>query len=244
MFSKDAERMLAAFRTFPTPLGFSRNILLVETGTKRVLIDTGNGHLDPADPGYLFDSLRTANITPESIDTVVISHYHGDHISALLDSAGDPTFVNARLVVPKLEHDHWMREDVLAEMDEETATGLRQTFAAYASRLTLLDDTSDIEPGIRYVPAVGHSPGHQAVSIESQGARLLHLVDAIHMPIQLNALDVSAFDFQSDIAIDTRRAILAQTDEDLLVMAYHFPFPGLGHVKRKGDLLAWEPYLI
>ena len=244
MFTKDAERMLAAFRTFPTPLGFSRNILLVETGTKRVLIDTGNGQVDPADPGQFLDHLRTANITPESIDTVVISHYHGDHIGALLDSAGHPTFVNARLVVPRLEHDYWMREDVLAEMDEETATGLRQTFAAYASRLTLLDGTTDIEPGIRYVPAVGHSPGHQAVSIESQGERLLHLVDTFHMPIQLNAADVSAFDFQPDIAADTRRAMLAQTDENLLVLGYHFPFPGLGHVKRTGDLLAWEPYHI
>ena len=244
MFAKDAERMLAAFRAFHSPLGFSRNILLVETAAKRVLIDTGNG-LDPADPGHLLDHLRTADITPGSIDTVVITHYHGDHIGGLLDSAGHPTFVNARLVVPKLEHDFWMREDVLAEMDEETASGLRQTFAAYTSRLTLLDSTADIEPGIRYVPALGHSPGHQAVSIESQGARLLHLVDTLHMPIQLNAVDVSAFDFQPDIANDTRRAMLARTEfENLLVLAYHFPFPGLGHFKRTGDLLAWEPYLI
>ena len=245
MFTKDAERMLAALRALHTPLGFSRNILLVETAAKRVLFDTGNGQVDPADPGHLLDNLRTANITPESIDTVVISHYHGDHIGGLLDSAGYPTFVNARLVVPKLEHDYWMREDVLAGMDQETATQLRQTFAAYAKGLTLLDSTADIEPGIRYVPALGHSPGHQAVSIESQGARLLHLVDAIHMPIQLNAVDVSAFDFQPDIAIATRRAMLARTEsENLLVLAYHFPFPGLGHVKRTGDLIAWEPYLI
>lgn len=242
MFANDAERMLAAFRALHTPLGFSRNILLVEAADKRVLIDTGNGQGDPADPGHFLDHLRAANITPESIDTVVISHYHGDHIGGLLDSAGHPTFVNARLVVPKQEHDFWMREEVLAEMDEETSSGLRQTFAAYAPRLTLLDDTADIEPGIRYVPAPGHSPGHQAIRIESQGARLLHLVDTIHMPIQINALDVSAFDFQPDMANDTRRAMLAQTDENLLVLAYHFPFPGLGYFKPTGDILAWEPY--
>lgn len=243
MFTKDAEQMLAAFRALPTPLGFSRNILLVETGTKRVLIDTGNGQVDPADPGQFLDHLRTANITPESVDTVVLTHLDGDHIGGLLDRAGHPTFVHARLVAPRLAHDYWLREDVLAEMDEETATGLRQTFAAYESRLTLLDDTADIEPGIRYVAALGHSPGHQAVSIESQGARLLHLADAIHMPIQLNALDISAFDFQSDEAIATRQELLARTElENPLVMAYHFPYPGLGRIKRTGDQLAWEPY--
>jgi glyoxylase-like metal-dependent hydrolase (beta-lactamase superfamily II) len=242
MFTKDAERMLAEFRALQTPLDFSRNILLVDTPAKRVLIDTGNGQVDPADPGHFLDNLRTANITPESIDTVVITHYHGDHISGLLDRAGHPTFVNARLVVPRLEHDHWMRADVLAEMDLETATQLRQTFAAYASGLTLLDSTAEIEPGICYVPALGHSPGHQAVSLESRGARLLHLVDTLHMPIQLNALDVSAFDFQPDMAIDTRQTMLARPEfEHLLVLAYHFPFPGLGHVKRTGTRLAWEP---
>lgn len=243
MFGKDAGRMLAAFRALPAPLGFSRNILLVETGAKRVLIDTGNGP-DPADPGHLLDHLRAADIPPGSIDTVVITHYHGDHIGGLLDRAGRPAFANARLVVPRQEHDHWMREDVLAGMDPETAGGLRQTFAAYAARLALLDGAAEIEPGIRYVPAPGHSPGHQAVSIESQGARLLHLVDTIHMPIQLSALDVSAFDLQPDMAIDTRRALLARTEsENPLVLAFHFPFPGLGHVRRTGGLLAWEPHL-
>lgn len=242
MLGENAERMLAAFRAFPTPLGFSRNVLLIETGTKRVLIDTGNG-LDPADPGQLLDSLRAANITPESIDTVAISHYHGDHIGGLLGDAGNPIFVNARLVAPKMEHDFWMREEALAKLDEETANGLRRTFAAYASRLTLLDDTEDIEPGIRYVSALGHSPGHQAVSVESRGERLLHLVDAIHMPIQVSALDVSAFDFQPDIANDTRRMILAHAEsENPLTLAYHFPFPGLGHFKRTDDILTWEPY--
>src|SRR5919197_4837946 len=83
MFTKDAERMLAAFRTLHTPLGFSRNILLVETAAKQVLIDTGNGQVDPADPGHLLNTLRTANITPGSIDTVVITHFHGKHIGRL-----------------------------------------------------------------------------------------------------------------------------------------------------------------
>jgi glyoxylase-like metal-dependent hydrolase (beta-lactamase superfamily II) len=112
--------------------------------------------------------------------------------------------------------------------------------------LTLMDYTADIEPGIHYVPALGHSPGHSAVHIESKDSRLLHIVDAIHMPIQLNALDAAPFDWQQlDIAIATRRALLARAEsENLFLMAYHFPFPGLGCVQRRGGLLAWEPYAI
>jgi glyoxylase-like metal-dependent hydrolase (beta-lactamase superfamily II) len=222
-----------------------QNILLVETGDKRVLIDSGEGQADPDDPGQLLDRLRAENITPESIDTVVISHYHQDHIGGLLDNAGNPTFPKARLVVPSQEHAHWMREDILARIDPSRVARLRQTLAVYAERLTLMDDTADIEPGIHYVPALGHSPGHRAVHIESGDARMLHIVDTIHMPIQLNALDAAPFDAQPDIAIATRRAVLARAEsENLLLMTYHFPFPGLGYVRRWGDLLAWEPYAV
>jgi len=246
MFNTDAERMLAAFRALPAPLTFCRNILLVDTGKKRVLIDSGTGQSDPADPGHLLDRLREENITLESIDIVIITHYHQDHIGGLLDQAGNPTFPNARLVMPSQEHDYWMREDILAGVDPSDADRLRQTFAAYAERLTRMDDTADIEPGIRYVPALGHSPGHRAVHIESGDARLLNIVDTIHMPIQLNALDAAPFDWQQpDIAIATRRALLARAEsENLLLMAYHFPFPGLGCVRRRGDLLDWEPYAV
>jgi glyoxylase-like metal-dependent hydrolase (beta-lactamase superfamily II) len=246
MFTTDTERMLAAFRALTVPLTFCRNILLVETGDKRVLIDSGMGQSDPDDPGHMLDRLRAENITPESIDTVVITHYHQDHIGGLVDHAGNPTFPKARLVVPGQEHDYWMREDILAGVDPSDAARLRQTFAAYAERLTLMNDTADIEPGIHYVPALGHSPGHHAVHIESGDAWLLHIVDTIHMPIQLNALDAAPFDRQQpDIAITTRRVLLARAEsENLLLMAYHFPFPGLGYVRRRGDLLAWEPYAV
>src|SRR6266540_7093664 len=152
MFTTDTERILAAFHALPMPLTFCRNILLVETGDKRVLIDSGMGQSDPADPGHLLDRLREENITIESIDTVMITHYHQDHIGGLLDQAGNPTFPNARLVVPAQEHAYWMREDILAGLDAPDADRLRQTFVAYAERLTLMDDTADIEPGIHYVP--------------------------------------------------------------------------------------------
>ncbi len=249
IFAQDSERMLAAFRALTEPLAFGINILLVETPGKRILIDSGNGQDNPADPGHLLDNLRSENIAPESIDTVIITHYHLDHINGLLDSEGHPTFAQARLVVPKLEHDYWMNETFLAAMDQKRAQQLRKIFTAYASRLTLADSGADIEPGIRYLPALGHTPGHSAVSINSGGARLLHIADTIHMPFQLNAMDAPPkFDVQPDIAITTRRALIKRAEaENLLTLVYHFPFPGLGHIQRMGDTgdtLAWMPMVL
>src|SRR5574338_498639 len=78
MFPADTDRWLAAFHAQPGPLTFCRNILLVETGSQRVLIDTGMGPAAPNDPGHLLERLRAENLPPESIDTVVITHYHPD----------------------------------------------------------------------------------------------------------------------------------------------------------------------
>lgn len=246
MFTDNTDRMLAAFRAMSIPyITFCQNILLVQTGDKRILIDSGIGQVNPEAPGQLPDRLRAEGVTPESIDTVVISHYHPDHIGGLLDAAGNPTFPTARLVVPSREHDYWMSEDVLASLEPDNAAWFGQIFAAYAGRLVLMDETAEIEPGIRYVPALGHTPGHQAVQIESEGARLLHIVDTIHLPFQFSTLDLdSPFDSQPEIAAVTRRALLAQAASDnLLLMAYHFPFPGLGYVRQRGDQLTWEPYV-
>ncbi|MCC7359200.1 MAG: MBL fold metallo-hydrolase [Anaerolineales bacterium] len=244
MFPTDTDRWLAAFRALPGSLTFCRNILLVEARAQRLLIDTGNGSADPNDPGHLLEQLRAANLPPESITTLVITHYHPDHLGGLVDESGRPSFPNARLVVPSQEHAHWTQPDVLAGLDPADAAAFHRMVAAHADRLTPLDDTAAIAPGIHYLSAVGHSPGHRAVLLESGGARLLHLADAIHTPLQLNALDQAPFDWQHPAAAAaTRRALVSQAAaEGLLVMAYHFPFPGVGYFRRHGDQLAWEPY--
>jgi len=244
MFAKDIDQMLPRFRALTAPLMMSANVLCVETAGKRVLIDTGSGLVDPTSQGSLLNHLRAINIEPQSIDTVILSHYHLDHVGGLLDADSHAAFPKARLIAPKREHDHWMRESFLAEMDPNRAARLRQTFGAYAECLALIDHTAEIEPGIRYVPALGHTPGHSGVVIESQGERLLHIVDAMHLPIQLDALDASPkFDSQRDAAIATRKTLVNQIEaEKGLMLAYHFPFPGLGYIQRHEERLEWQPY--
>lgn len=104
------------------------NILYVDTGTERILVDSGGGKADKDLPGHSLDNLRAAGITPESIDTIIIWHYHLDHTGGLLDVDGKAVFERARLVVPRLEHDHVMNEQFLATISPDRAQRLRQTF--------------------------------------------------------------------------------------------------------------------
>lgn len=240
-FPKDTERMLKIFREWPVPLAFSINILCVETSKERILVDSGVGFAEKDLPGQLLDNLRAAGITPQSIDTVIISHFHRDHIGGLLDGEGKAVFERARLVVPRLEYEYWMNEQVLATLNPDSAQRLRQTFGVYGGRLIVAADDTEIAPGIHYAGAPGHTPGHSAVLLESQGKRLLHFVDTMHYPIQLNALDaVPSADAQPEIAVRTRRNMVERAiAENLLVMGYHMPFPGIYAIRQSGPLREW-----
>jgi glyoxylase-like metal-dependent hydrolase (beta-lactamase superfamily II) len=241
IFGSNAERMLAAFRALPDPQQNCYNILYLETGGKRVLVDTGIGHLNPDRPGRLIALLRAEGIEPEMIDTVIVTHFHPDHIGGMIDQDGKPTFPKARVVTRDIEYHYWMDEALLSTLDPNRAEVIRRVFAVYTPDLARADN--EVEPGICLVAAPGHTPGQSALLIESQGSRLLHTADTFHMVMQLNAPEcIPSFDSLPDVGITTRRAIFERAEREvLLVMAYHLSFPGLGHIKRNASGLSWIP---
>lgn len=241
IFPTETERLVPAFRALGEPQPFCINVLLVETAGKRVLIDTGIGQADPDDLGQLPALLKGANVPLESIQTVIITHFHMDHLCGLIDADGRAIFASARVVVPEVEYAHWMSEETLAKIDPWRAGMLRRVFDAYAGQVKRFAGTDEIEPGIRYRPAPGHTPGHQAVELAFGDARLLHLVDTAHMPLQVGTPDaVCKYDIDSDTAIATRKALLDEVAEgNRLVLTYHFPFPGLGHIQETETGRAW-----
>lgn len=228
------------------------NALLIDTGRERVLIDAGAGaSMGPAF-GRLVSNLQRAGIEPASVTTVVISHGHHDHFQGLLDGEGGPTFPNARVVWAEDEWRFWTSSQMEAEtlrlpLPDAVKDGIVRSALAVlpkvAARSERLRSDTEVSPGITLVPAPGHTPGQVAVLVSSGGAQLLYAGDALHLTTSSFARPEwsPAFDHMPDVAVATRRRLLDRVAADrILVMAYHFPFPALGHARRPGSGTGYE----
>lgn len=227
--------------------------LVVETGRNTVLIDTGIGAGIPG-AGRLMANLDAAGYAPETIDTVIITHGHPDHIGGLLDADGEPAFPYARHVMWEGEWEFWTSETTLdrlaagaltypAPLGEMCAAMARAKLPPIRERLDLISRPGEIVPGIEAVPAPGHSPYQFALTISSGDERLFCIVDVASNPLQLEHPEwTPIFDQDPEQALITRRRILDQAaSEESTVFVYHYPFPGFGRVVRHGNAWRWEP---
>jgi glyoxylase-like metal-dependent hydrolase (beta-lactamase superfamily II) len=222
------------------------NCLLINTGEHRVLVDTGAKGLDP-NTGRLIQNLQAEGIAPEDIDIVIITHCHPDHISGITLDDGELTFPNARFSMWKGEWDFWTSREAEAKLDEQFREVLlsfvRKNLPSIQDRLDLIEHEREIMPGIQAISAPGHTPGHMALLISSEGEQLLNIVDTVLHPIHLDQPEWCAtVDFAPDQVVATRRHLLHRAAaEKSLVLAFHFPFPGLGHIVQKGENWEWQP---
>jgi len=222
--------------------------LVINTGQRRVLVDTGAGSLEPT-TGRLIPNLKAEGIASKDIDTVILTHGHPDHIGGNIDSKGKAAFPNARYIMWKDEWDFWASNPDLAELKvdehikEVLITVARNNLLPIQDQLDLIDHETEIVPGIRAVATPGHTPGHMAVAIASDSKQLLYISDVALHPIHLEQPDwYATVDFAPQQVITTRRRLLnLAATEKTLVLAFHFPFPGLGHVVQKGEGWQWQP---
>ena len=222
------------------------NVLALDTGDDGlVLVDAGAGAAVPfPGGGRLLAALAAAGIRPGDVGTVVLTHAHADHIGGLMDGNGDAAFPNARYLISKREWEFWSSEPPLLELAvaEEFRGWLRSTpnaiLAPLKDRLELFEFGDEVLPRVTALEASGHTPGHAALEIRSEGERLLHLADAaIHHEIHLRHTDWFGFgDNWPARTVPTRRELLGRAvSGGVLTMAYHFPFPGIGHVHEDGE---------
>lgn len=206
--------------------------LLLRTGDRVVLIDTGAGGQMGVE-STLLASLATAGVAPGEVTDILISHAHGDHVGGLVTAEGELAFPNATIRMSEAE---WAAAQAYAPAAE--------LVAAITPKVETFQPGAVVAPGIQAVDLTGHTPGHTGYEIASAGETLLYIGDAMHSSI----LSVqkpgwrNAWDDDNERAIGTREALLARgVAEDLRVYGVHFPFPGLGRFESGDEGYVWVP---
>lgn len=244
----DTKQALAAAGLTTDFLPVPITALVVKVNNKLVLCDAGGGgQVAAEDPnsvvvsGKLLGNMRAAGIDPAEIETILISHFHPDHIFGLMDAKTNKcVFPNAEIIVPGTEYRWWVDSALstrLPDAWQPVAKRIQAVLPKWKNVLQMHDD-DEVVPGIRFVSAPGHTAGHTAFQLSSGMAQLLISGDAIYVPALVAAHPgwQGTYDQDSEKAVETRRNLLERVIADnMLICGAHFPWPGVGRVAKEGN---------
>jgi len=235
--------LIPHFATEEGRLKMSIHALVVETPTRRIVVDTGLGNDKEGRnvptwnhrQGPFLETMRAAGFAPESIDTVLCTHLHVDHVgwnTKLVEGRWVPTFANARYVFGKTEYEYW--RDCTDEPDKVAVFNDSVRPVVDAGKVELIGSEDRICDEISLIPTPGHSPGHMSVHIQSGGEEALLTGDVAHHPCQMAHLQWSSTADSDPVqSILTRRELFARfADTPTLVIGGHF---NGGHIQRDGN---------
>jgi len=257
------EEVLAAAEAAYMPKGMVTvpfNPQLINTGSKLVLIDCGNGiaSYEPTKGavGRTLQNLAAAGVDPKSIDVVLISHLHPDHTNGIRAADGSMAFPNAEIMVPAKDWDFWMSDENAAkaqssEMMKNYFANVKKIYTGIESKVTKYDWGKEVAPGITSIAAPGHTPGHTAFAVASGGSKVLIQSDVTNIPefFLRNPDWHVAYDTDPDMAQETRHKFYDMAAaEKAMVVGFHFTFPSIGHVEKDGTKyrlvpVAWNPVI-
>jgi glyoxylase-like metal-dependent hydrolase (beta-lactamase superfamily II) len=215
--------------------------LLVNTGGKLVLIDTGSGGQIATTAGTLNANLAAAGIKPEQIDIILISHFHPDHINGIKTKDDELVFPKAEIKVPEAEWNFWMDESLPGRASDAIkgyVLNARRIFRNIAKDVTRFPPGAELAPGISAIDASGHTPGHTAFLVASGNESVLVLSDTSNHPklFVRHPEWQPVLDMDGGAAAAVRKRLLDRAASDrMLVQGYHFPFPASGHIVRSGS---------
>jgi glyoxylase-like metal-dependent hydrolase (beta-lactamase superfamily II) len=229
------------------------NPMVVNTGSKLILIDSGYGAAGPKTAGQLQANMVAAGIDPKAIDIVVISHLHPDHINGLVGPDAGIAFPNAEIKMPAQDVAYWMDDGNMSRAPAgrlaDYFKNVRRVMGVVSSKVTKYEWDKEVAPGITAIATVGHTPGHTSFVIASGSGRLLVQSDVTNHPALFvrNPGWSAVFDIDASKAIETRRKFYDMAvAEKSLIAGFHYPFPSLGHVEKDGTgyrlvPIAWNP---
>jgi glyoxylase-like metal-dependent hydrolase (beta-lactamase superfamily II) len=221
--------------------------LLIKTKNKTLLLDTGWGTANQMEPqaGLTLRNLKSAGISPEEIDAVIISHGHIDHIGGTVDAGGNLTFPNARYYMCRKEWEFWTSDSDFSSIPEDVrqsaVEAAHRNLVPLKDKMVLLDAENEILPGISFIKTPGHSPGLIVLILSSKNERLVCLSDSFHRTTEIENPGQYIVPPMTGEADASRASILSQIKPQDLVYGGHFPFPGLGHIVYRDNNRVWEP---
>lgn len=221
--------------------------IAVNTGSRMVLIDAGFANNGAPSTGQLQANMTAAGIDPKQIDTVLVSHFHQDHINGLRAKEGAASFASAELAVPTGEWDFWMDDARMNNAPEAARPGFgvaRRVFQPVAKDVKRFEWGKEVAPGITAIKSDGHTVGHTSFVVSSGNKSLLVIGDAANDP-RLFARNPEwhlVFDADKPLAVQTRRRLLDMAAADRMqVVFYHAAFPATGYVSKSGAGYDWHP---
>ena len=257
------EEALAAAEAAYMPKGMVTvpfNPQLINTGSKLILIDCGNGianfEASKGAVGRTLQNLASAGVDPKSVDVVLMSHLHPDHTNGIRALDGSMAFPNAEIMVPAKDWEFWMSEENAAkaesnQMMKNYFANVRKIYAGIESKVTRYDWGKEVVSGITSIAAPGHTPGHTAFAVASGDSKVLIQSDVTNIPefFLRNPDWHVAYDVDPATAQETRHKFYDMAAaEKALVVGFHFTFPSIGHVEKDGTKyrlvpIAWNPVI-
>ncbi|HTN95531.1 MAG TPA: MBL fold metallo-hydrolase [Nordella sp.] len=228
----------------PIPL----TVVVLTLGDRHIMVDSGSGvgQWQPT-AGHLPANMEAAGIDPAKIHTILLSHFHPDHIFGLMEKGTDkPVFPDAEIIVSGAEYRWWTepgRVDKLPEGRKALGSRIAKVFPTW-SNFTLVEDEKDVAPGIRLIKTPGHTPGHSAFVVSSGDQQLMVSNDVAYVPALLAPHPdwQGAYDQDGPLAVTTRRALIDRVIADKMsICGAHFPFPGAGTFTKDVAAYAFTP---
>jgi glyoxylase-like metal-dependent hydrolase (beta-lactamase superfamily II) len=228
--------------------------IVVNTGSKLVVIDTGLGpttyEQSKGRLGQFQTNLAAAEIDRNNVDIVIVSHFHGDHINGLLTADNKAAYPNAEIMVPSVEWKFWMDDGEMSKgmgnpILENNFKNARRVFDALGRKVAQYDAGKEIAPGITSIASPGHTPGHSSYIVASGSEKLLVQADITAGAAFLFVKNPDwqlQFDVDKPLAVQTRRKLYDMAiAEQMPVQAFHAGFPGLVRVEKDGNGYRWVP---